>query len=105
MSPAGFKPVVPTIKRLQIYALVRTAIGIGRFKYYCILMIEASGSSETLQQLYRTTRRSILVLYCISDGRTVTEEINNLLAIKQRRLSGLDTACVGNYFKNVLFKE
>jgi len=70
MSPAGFEPAVPTIKRLQIYALVCTAIGIGRFKYCCILMIEASGSSETLQQLYHTTRRNILVLYCISDVRS-----------------------------------
>jgi hypothetical protein len=63
MVPAGFEPAVSAIKRLQTYAFVRAAIRIGRFKSYCIIMIEAAGSSETLQQLHYITRRNNLVLY------------------------------------------
>ena len=87
MSSAGFVPAVPTIKRLQTYALDRTATGIGivmldciNYYYYIIKTINTTGHLPS-----RHKTMILPVISCWWQTESVTTRKEHQLKVFQNR--------------------
>jgi hypothetical protein len=66
MTPAGFEPAIPEIKRLQSYALELTTTGIGLKIIIVIITIGASSRVPACKGFYYMTigAKSGIITYC-----------------------------------------